>query len=102
MSAGDEAPGRRPAALPPEVEDLIKRLAGADVSPEAGATALAAIAHRAANELHRLARAEAAARRDRPEWGAWASVANAARDAVLKLAAVRRTVGETAPPHSGE
>jgi hypothetical protein len=29
-----------------------------------------------------------------PEWGAWAALANAARDAVLKMAAIRRTANE--------
>jgi hypothetical protein len=80
--------------IPSEVRESLARLASGAISPEEAAAALAAIAHRAANDLHKLARAEASARRDRPEWGPWAALANAARDAVLKTAAIRRTANE--------
>lgn len=85
------------APVLPELLDAVARLSMGDGRRDEAAEALAAVAHRAASALHRLARAEAAARRDDPSWGAWAALANAARDAVLKLAAVRRTAADVRP-----
>ena len=59
--------------------------AGAD----AAAYAVAVLANRASAELHRLARAEAAARRGTPEWGNWAAFQNAARNLVLQSSTAR-------------
>ena len=64
--------------------------------PDQAALTLAAIAHRAIAELNTLARGEANKRRGQPDWGMWASLANAARDAVLKLSACRRVAVELA------
>lgn len=82
--------------IPQHVRDALAQLTSGAVPRAEAAATLAAIAHRATNDLHKVARAEAGARRDLPEWGAWAALANAARDAVLKLAAVRRTANEAA------
>lgn len=75
--------------LPAPVEDAI-RAAAAEGEPEQRALVLAAIATRAVAELNRLSRAEATARRGAASWPAWASLSNAARDAVLKLATCRK------------
>lgn len=92
--------------IPIEVRDALARLTSGAVPRAEAAATLAAIAHRATNDLHRVARAEAGARRDLPEWGAWAALANAARDAVLKMAAIRRTANEAtgamAPSANGD
>ena len=94
------------ARVPHEVRDALARLTSEAVPRAEAAATLAAIAHRATNDLHRVARAEAAARRDLPDWGAWAALANAARDAVLKMAAIRRTANEAtgaaAPPATSD
>jgi hypothetical protein len=81
--------------LPPAVDEAIRGVAAAE-RPDQAALTLAAIATRAIAELNRLARAEANQRRGRPDWGAWASLANAARDAVLKLSACRRAAADLA------
>jgi hypothetical protein len=86
-------PEERP--LPPEVDAAIRAVAGSE-RPEQAALTLAAIAHRAIAELNRMSRAEASRRRGQSDWGAWASLANAARDAVLKLTACRRGATEVA------
>jgi hypothetical protein len=70
------------------VEDAIRTAEGAD--PVQAALTLAAIANRAVAELNKLARAESTTRRGQPDWGAWASLANAARDAILKTATCRK------------
>ena len=95
MAAGDTGGEHEPARLPKEIEEAI-RAAAAGGAPEQDALTLAAIANRAIAELNKLAKAEANARRGQPEWGAWAGLANTARDAVLKLAAARRVAGELA------
>ena len=89
MSSESSAGEHEPARLPKEVEDAI-RAAGAGGAPAQDALTLAAIANRAMAELNKLARAEASARRGQPDWGAWASLANAARDAILKTATCRK------------
>lgn len=86
-----------PGAVPDAVIGEILRLT-TSVPPEEAAVILAAIAHRAGNELHRLARAQANVHRGTPVWGPWAALANTARDAVLKMAALRRGAAEAVRP----
>jgi hypothetical protein len=57
--------------------------------PPDAALALAELVNRAAVELHKLARAQAQARRGEADWGDWAKLANAARTAVLQAASCR-------------
>ena len=94
-AAGGEA--ARP--IPKEVDDAIRGVTAAE-RPDQAALTLAAIAHRAIAELNTLARGEANKRRGQPDWGMWASLANAARDAVLKLSACRRVAVELAQKRS--
>ena len=72
-------------ALP---EDMVRGLV-VDRPPAEAALALAELASRVAVELHKLARAEANARRGEPDWGPWAKLANAARTGVLQAASCR-------------
>lgn len=60
--------------------------------PEQAVVDLTALAHRAIIDLHNVARDEANKRRGAADWGTWASLANAARSAVLQIAAVRDTL----------
>ena len=87
----DAEPADRP--IPPEVEAAIRNVATME-SPEQAALTLAAIANRAVAGLNKLARAESNARRGQPEWGAWAALANTARDAVLRVATCRKAATE--------
>jgi len=73
MSAPDEA-----------VEAVIEGL-----SAEAAAVALAALLNRAATRLHTLARAQATARKEQPDWAAWAQLQNASRALVLQSSTSR-------------
>lgn len=66
-----------------DVDRIIKEMT-ADLDAEEAAYAVAVLANRSAAELHRLAKAEAAARRGAPEWGNWAAFQNAARNLVLQ------------------
>ncbi len=86
-----------PGVVPDAVMAEILRLT-TSVPPEEAAVMLAAIAHRAGNELHRLARAQANVHRGTPVWGPWAALANTARDAVLKMAALRRGAADAVRP----
>jgi hypothetical protein len=63
--------------------------AAAELPPQDAALALAEMVNRSTVELHKLARAQAQARRGEPDWGAWAKLANAARTAVLQAASCR-------------
>lgn len=81
--------------LPPEVEDAIRGASAAE-TPEAAALTLAAIANRAVAELNKLARAQSNARRGQADWGSWAGLANTARDAVLRVATLRKLATEMA------
>ncbi len=63
--------------------------AAANGPPTEAALALAELVNRAAVELHKLARAQAQARRGEADWGDWAKLANAARTAVLQAASCR-------------
>jgi hypothetical protein len=57
--------------------------------PGAAAVALAGLLNRAAARLHTLARAQAAARKDQPDWPAWAQLQNASRALVLQASTSR-------------
>jgi hypothetical protein len=59
------------------------------LGPEASAVALAGLINRAAGRLHTLGRAEASARKDQPEWPAWAQLQNASRALVLQSSTCR-------------
>src|SRR3954469_24884570 len=50
---------------------------------------LATLANRAANELHKLARQEALARKGAEEWGNWAALQNASRNVILQASTCR-------------
>lgn len=79
--------------VPTDVEAAIKGLAGNPNRAEA-ALVLASIANRAAATLHHLARAEATSRKGAPDWGRWASLTNASRDAILRTATCRQTANQ--------
>jgi hypothetical protein len=93
--ATEDGGSNRDAKIPDSVRVVLAHLTSGDIPRAEAAATLAAIAHRATNDLYRIARAESGARRGSPEWGAWAALANAARDAVLKMAAIRRTANDT-------
>jgi|DewCreStandDraft_5_1066085.scaffolds.fasta_scaffold159365_1 hypothetical protein len=78
-------------------EALVERLV-ADRPAAAAALALAELARQATIELHKLARAEANARRGQADWGAWAKLANAARTALLQTTTCRDAARELEPP----
>ncbi len=86
---------RGQATLPPDIDDRVRAIAR-EQEPAAAALALALIVHRATNELQKLSRSEAARRRGQPDWVAWASLQNAARDMVLKAATCRKTARQLA------
>jgi hypothetical protein len=71
---------------PPDqvVETLI-----ADLGPQEAARVLAQLTSRAATRLHTLARAEAAARKEQPDWPSWAQLQNASRSLVLQASTCR-------------
>lgn len=77
------------------VDALIRELAGGRSSEEAAYVA-AVILNRAATELHRVARAEATARKGQEGWGRWAGLQNAARNAVLLSSTCRDTAAALA------
>jgi len=81
--------------VPPEVEASIQAALDNPVRGEA-VLSLAAIANRAAAALNTLARSESNARRGAEDWGTWAALANAARDAVLKMATCRKVATDVA------
>lgn len=78
-----------------EADRLIKELVAGVTAEEnssgspAAAYAVAVLANRAAAEMHRLTKNEAAARRGAPEWGNWAAFQNAARNLVLQSSTAR-------------
>jgi hypothetical protein len=57
--------------------------------PQAAASALASLVNRAAVRLHTLSRAQASARKDQPDWPAWAQLQNASRSLVLQSSTSR-------------
>ncbi|HEX2035472.1 MAG TPA: hypothetical protein VHS99_14940 [Chloroflexota bacterium] len=92
-SEAEEPSAARP--LPKEIEDALRGVSGAETPAQAALT-LSAIANRAVAELNKLARAEANRRRGQPDWGTWAGLANAARDAVLRVSTCRKAAVELA------
>ncbi len=91
QAASGGAGGSRAATLgdvQAEADRLIKNLQ-ADHGTEVAVYAVALLANRAAAELHRLAKAEATARKGTPEWGTWAALQNAARKLVLDSSTAR-------------
>ena len=71
-----------------EVDALIDGLV-ASLGPVEAAQALALLANRAVTRLHSVARAEAGARKDAPDWPAWAQLQNASRALVLQASTSR-------------
>jgi hypothetical protein len=67
---------------------LIAELLG-ELAPEQATYAAAVLLNRAANELHRQARAGAAARQGTESWGTWAGLRNVARNLVLQSSTAR-------------
>lgn len=61
----------------------------AGLSDEDGLYVAAVLLNRAATELHKRARAGAAARRGSEEWGSWAGLQNVARAIVLQSSTAR-------------
>jgi hypothetical protein len=61
----------------------------ADRAAEEAALALAVLVNRAVARLHSLARAEAAARKEQPDWPVWAQLQNASRGLVLQASTCR-------------
>ncbi|MBI2321042.1 MAG: hypothetical protein HYU88_02840 [Chloroflexi bacterium] len=81
--------------VPPEVEQAIQTVLRSE-SPEHASALLANMANRVVAELHKLARTQANEQRGKPQWGRWAALVNASRDAVLKLSMCRETAAELA------
>ena len=79
--------------IPPEIEEAIQRLRESE-DPAQAAFDLAAIANRVAAVLNKHAHDQAELRKGTPEWGRWARLGNAARDAVLRTAAARQAAGD--------
>ena len=98
MTEASDTGDTRP--IPREVEEAIRAVSVSE-EPAAAALTLAAIANRAVAELNKLARAQSNARRGQPEWGAWAGLANTARDAVLRVATLRKVATELAQKARG-
>jgi len=61
----------------------------ANRGPEETALALAVLVNRAVTRLHNLSRAEAAARKEQPDWPVWAQLQNASRSLVLQASTCR-------------
>jgi hypothetical protein len=61
----------------------------ANRAPEDTALALAVLVNRAVARLHNLSRAEAAARKEQPDWPIWAQLQNASRSLVLQASTCR-------------
>ena len=76
--------------VPSDVEAAIKAALDNPNREEAVLT-LASIANRAIAALNTVARTESNARRGQEAWGAWAALANAARNTVLQTATLRKT-----------
>jgi hypothetical protein len=63
----------------------------AELSEQEAPYAAAVLVQRGATELHKRARAGAAARRGDADWGRWAGLQNAARNLVLQSSTCRDT-----------
>ena len=87
--------GKAPADAQARVDTLIRELElGLDIDQSAYMIAL--LANRSAAELHRLAKAQATLAKGAPEWGAWASLQNAARKLVLDATSAREGAAKLA------
>lgn len=71
-----------------KADALINGLVG-ELGAEEAAAALAVLVSRAATRLHGLARSEAAARREQPDWPLWAQLQNASRSLLLQASTCR-------------
>jgi hypothetical protein len=71
-----------------EADALLSKLTEGLASDEA-ALALATLASRVVTRLHNVARAEANARKNQPDWPAWAQLQNASRTLVLQASTCR-------------
>jgi len=72
------------------------------LGPEESALALAALINRAVARLHTLARTEAAARKEQPDWPTWAQLQNASRSLVLQSSTCRDLATRLAEPLKGK
>lgn len=81
--------------VPAEVEAAIAR-ALAELPAEEASYVVASIANRAASALQKLSRSKAEEKRGTPEWGRWARLQNASRDAVLRTATCREVARDVA------
>ncbi len=77
---------------PPEIEELLNDILGRP--PAEAALLVANIAHRATAALHGLANREAKSRKGTPDWGKWARLTNASRQAVLQMSTCRDVARE--------
>lgn len=71
-----------------EADRYLKAWLGS-LRPEEAVYVVAVLLNRAAVEMHRLARLEAAERKGSAEWGRWAALQNAARSLVLQSSTAR-------------
>jgi hypothetical protein len=86
------------AAPTPEGADAaIQRLVDG-LGPDETARMLATLVNRAAARLHTLARAEATARKQQPDWPRWAQLQNASRSLVLQASTCRDLATRLGPP----
>jgi hypothetical protein len=73
---------------PENADGLLQRLLEG-LGPEEAALVLALLINRAVARLHTLARSEASARKEQPEWPRWAQLQNASRTMVLQASTCR-------------
>jgi hypothetical protein len=71
-----------------EADAVLARLTEG-LATEETALALAVLTNRVVARLHQLARAEAAGRKDQPDWPVWAQLQNASRTLVLQASTCR-------------
>ena len=74
--------------LQSEADELLQRFTDG-LDPEEAARALAVLAHRTVTRLHNLSRSESAARKNQPDWPAWAQLQNASRTLILQASTCR-------------
>jgi len=72
-----------------EADAALEALLADQSEPAQRAAALAALLSRGATRLHNLARSEATARKDQPDWPQWAQLQNASRSLVLQASTLR-------------
>jgi hypothetical protein len=88
MSLERSAPDGGQADYQAQADALIATLAD-ELAPEDAVLALAVLLNRAGTRLHNLSRGQASARKDQPEWPAWAQLQNASRTLVLQASTCR-------------